>query len=257
MARGIRWVPECVPCDADPLSGAGIRQRTSGPSLAHNIYWEQLYTTAGGSRIAFARSDGPDIVGRPHGAWVCDLSSGATARMGEAAAFSGFTSGNCRGTIYYVRHAAGEQDQLVRLDLKATRRQDVYAFDGPFLAWSIAISPEGEALVFPRRGGEGLLRWVLCHGPPSAPVRLRLSGDAPVRAREPVRDPRQPSRHLQFMPRRPRSALRRPRAGRLSGCPCARARSVRRGTRWLSGLASPLQARADGATMGARSSPAG
>ena len=68
-----RWVREQIRRGKDPLCGAEIWQLTSAPVISHDIYGEQLYCSAKGTRIAFVRSATTDIRDGKMELFVADL----------------------------------------------------------------------------------------------------------------------------------------------------------------------------------------
>lgn len=130
MIKHLRWVDECTPRGVDERTGVAIRQLTSGPLLSHNIYGEQLHTSADGSRIALVRCASPDIYWDPLEVWVCDLNTWQTARAGLANRWC-FASNPYCDTVYFPGVSAGSnrsETHLMRLDLLSLECEPVFAF---------------------------------------------------------------------------------------------------------------------------------
>ena len=78
-ANNITWVPESIRFKTDALSGCNVEQLTSDAVTSTNIYCEQRYASADGSRIAIERRP----FGRPVEIWVCDMNSLRICRAAE------------------------------------------------------------------------------------------------------------------------------------------------------------------------------
>jgi len=115
------WVVEAIPVGPDPASGASIVQLTSEPVTSHNVYCEQRYASADGTRIAIARMP----FSRPQEIWVCDL-TGKTrlVRGGEGMPIAANSS---RDAVYYFLSDKG-QNVLMRLDLKTLANEELSRF---------------------------------------------------------------------------------------------------------------------------------
>jgi hypothetical protein len=132
------WVAEAIRYGQDAGSGAEIEQLTSEPVTSTNIYCEQRYATADGSRIALWRRP----FGRPRELWVCDLRSLRLCRVGEAAVMGANPNLNA---IYY--RPTGESDaRLLRLNLATFDISELFRFGGP-APGSGAVSPDERWLV--------------------------------------------------------------------------------------------------------------
>jgi len=127
------WVPEAIRFEQDPVSGAEVEQLTSQPVTSTNIYCEQRYATADGSRIALARTP----FDCPTQLWVCDMRS---LRVRKAA--EGWPTGAnpVRGAVYFVT-SDSQNWRLMRLDLKDMAVRELAALEGPPPSCG-AISPD-------------------------------------------------------------------------------------------------------------------
>ena len=56
MKLSLQWLPEVIRRGTDSHCGARLIQLTSAALISHDIYCEERYTTADGSRLAFLRS---------------------------------------------------------------------------------------------------------------------------------------------------------------------------------------------------------
>jgi len=115
------WVAEAIPAGTDPVSGASIIQLTSEAVTSHNIYCEQRYASADGTRIAIARTP----LSRPVEIWVCDL-TGRT-RLIRGAEGIPVAANSRRDVVYYFRPNA-EQGALMRLNLKDLATKELFQF---------------------------------------------------------------------------------------------------------------------------------
>jgi len=115
------WVLEAIPAGTDPASGASIVQLTSESVTSHNIYCEQRYACADGTRIAIARLP----FSRAQETWVCDL-TGKT-RLIRGAEGMPVAANSCRDAVYYFQTDNG-QNVLMRLDLKTLANKELCRF---------------------------------------------------------------------------------------------------------------------------------
>jgi len=108
------WIPEVIRYGTDPLSGAEIEQLTSEPVTSTNIYCEQRYTSADGTRIAIARHP----FGQPYELWVCDLVSLRLCRIGPGSIMG---TNAPRNALYYAtsRETDGVLMRLNMMDFTA------------------------------------------------------------------------------------------------------------------------------------------
>lgn len=119
-----QWVPESIPAGADPACGAEILQLTSQPVISTNIYCEQRFASADGSRIAISR----EPFGRPPEIWVCDLGS---LRLCQAAYGHPIGANARRNAVYYI-DAREPGGCLMRLDLQDLSVRVLHTFaDAP------------------------------------------------------------------------------------------------------------------------------
>jgi hypothetical protein len=139
MASSPTWVPECIRFGQDPETGAEIEQLTSEPVTSTNIYCEQRYATADGTRIALLRAP----FGRPPELWVCDLRSYRLCRMAEGAHLG---ANPARNAVYYVA-ARGVDSFLMRLDLAELSTQELARFGPDGVPRTGAISPDEKYFV--------------------------------------------------------------------------------------------------------------
>jgi hypothetical protein len=122
MKLALQWSPETIQRGADNHCGARLIQLTSAALISHDIYCEERYTTADGSRLAFLRSP---TGAAPEELWVCDLRSFAVARVSDS--IHGFpTSPLFRDTLFYISQRRGTDRALMRLDLKTLEQEEVF-----------------------------------------------------------------------------------------------------------------------------------
>ena len=138
MATSLVWVPEALRYGQDAVSGAEVEQLTSEPVTSTNIYCEQRYASADGTRIAIERRP----FGRPVELWVCDLRS---LRLCRAAEGTPVGANSALDAVYYLA-ADGGGSRLMRLDLKDISSRELFRFDGPPPS-SAAVSPDERWLV--------------------------------------------------------------------------------------------------------------
>lgn len=116
------WVAEAIRFSQDAVSGAEIEQLTSEPVTSTNIYCEQRYASADGSRIALSRRP----FGRPSELWVCDMRSLRLCRVAEGYALG---ANSLKNAVYYVACQEGVH-RLMRLELTTLEIRELYRFDG-------------------------------------------------------------------------------------------------------------------------------
>lgn len=127
------WTPEAIRFAQDPETGAEIEQLTSEPVTSTNIYCEQRYASADGTRIAISRKP----FGQPAELWACDMRSLRLCRLAEGHAVGANSALN---VVYFI--PPGEpQARLMRLDLVTFAIRELFRFDGA-LPSSGAISPD-------------------------------------------------------------------------------------------------------------------
>ena len=122
MAEPHNWVPEAIRYEQDAESGAEVEQLTSEPVTSTNIYCEQRYASADGSRIAIARTP----FSLPPEVWVCDLRSLRLRRVAQGTPIAA----NCwRSALYFVPPGEGEA-RVMRLDLDELTTRELLRLDG-------------------------------------------------------------------------------------------------------------------------------
>ena len=140
MKLKLQWMPESIERGTDKLVGARLIQLTSAASITHNIYCEERYTSADGSRIAMLRSPGGCP---PEELWVCDLRTRELACVDTT--ILGYPSSNLyQDALYYIRAGRESGRMLARLDMKTLELDDVCDMSGcPQTRWPVAsISPD-------------------------------------------------------------------------------------------------------------------
>ncbi len=148
-----QWLPEAMPFATDPHSGAVVEQLTSEPVTSTNIYCEQRFASADGSRIAISRkpfNSDTEI-------WVCDLRSLRVCRIGMGVALG---ANPLRNAIYFVR-TEPDGVTLRRLDLSELSEQVMHRFAQGEYPGNGAASPEERYFVcgpFPVRDNVMALR---------------------------------------------------------------------------------------------------
>src|SRR5687768_6457786 len=96
-----QWSPEAIERGVDKHVSARLVQLTSAPIISHDIYCEERYTSADGSRVAFHRSP----PGEPEQLWVCDLPTLQVTQISSVTL--GFPSSPLNGdNLYYIRPTA-------------------------------------------------------------------------------------------------------------------------------------------------------
>lgn len=127
------WVPEAIRYETDAQSGADVEQLTSEPVTSTNIYPEQRFATADGSRIAIERRP----FGQPVELWVCDMRSLRVCRAAQGVTVGG---NPMRNAVYFI--AGGECDaRLMRLDMASLTIRQLATFNGPAPRCG-AVSPD-------------------------------------------------------------------------------------------------------------------
>jgi hypothetical protein len=132
-ANNITWVPESIRFKTDDLSSCNVEQLTSDAVTSTNIYCEQRYASADGSRVAIERRP----FGRPVEIWVCDMNS---LRICRAAEGDPVGANSSRNAVYYVVNGNGNS-KLMRLDLKDLVSSELFTFEGDAPP-SGAVSPD-------------------------------------------------------------------------------------------------------------------
>lgn len=142
-----QWIPESIRFGTDPDTGCEVEQLTSDAVTSTNIYCEQRYTSADGSRIALSRTP----FGQPNQIWVCDL---RTMRLAYAS--QGVVLGaNAPKNALYFRTQRKTGEVLVRLDLTDFSMTDILSFDPKLHPRVGCVSPDEKTLLggpFPEPG---------------------------------------------------------------------------------------------------------
>jgi hypothetical protein len=151
-----RWVRELIRRGKDPLCGAEIWQLTSAAVISHDIYGEQLYCSADGTRIAFLRCSTTDIRDGAMELYVADLHQKGVKRLGAAAFF--LVGGNGRqDTLFYVRRGDKDVLSIVRVNFTTLEQTEVFRFGKcppPEFRGLLAVSPDERYCMIIRRLGE-------------------------------------------------------------------------------------------------------
>jgi hypothetical protein len=153
MAESPSWIPEVISYARDAESGAEIEQLTSEPVTSTNIYCEQRYASADGTRIGLERRP----FGRPAELWACDLRSYRLCRVTEGAHLGANASLNA---MYYVAVQDGAA-RLMRLNLAELTTRELARFDADAVPRTGAVSPDERWFIggpFPVKGNVFSLR---------------------------------------------------------------------------------------------------
>ena len=116
-----RWRPEILNHGKDALSGADIYQLTSAAAITHDIYCEERYTSADGTRVACLRS-----IDGMHDAqlWVIDLNTGNISIACDS--IVGFPTSPLDGDdLFFIRPLAKGRT-LCRLNLKTFEYDEIF-----------------------------------------------------------------------------------------------------------------------------------
>lgn len=151
-----RWVREAIYRGEDPLSGAKVTQITSSPAISFNIYGEQLYCSADGTRLAFYRSATSNIRDGEMELFVADLNRDGVARLGDAAGW--LAGGNGRqDALFYLRRGSEGGLFITRLNFSTLAQDDVFEFGecpAPEFRGLLAVSPDARYCMILRRLGD-------------------------------------------------------------------------------------------------------
>lgn len=151
-----RWVREQIRRVKDPLCGAEIWQLTSATVISHDIYGEQLYCSADGTRIAFLRSATTDVRDGPMELFVADLHQKGVRRLGEAAFF--LVGGNGRNdALFYIRREAAGGLSIVKVNFTTLEQTVMFRFGKcppPQFRGLLAVSPDERYCMIIRRLGQ-------------------------------------------------------------------------------------------------------
>ena len=149
-----RWTPETIDRGVDANVGARMLQLTSAAAISHNIYCEERYTSADGSRIAFLRSMRGS---KPEELWLYDAASRGVALICHT--ILGYPTSNIfQDALFFVRTEGEPKRILTRLDLKTLEQEDVFDLTPcPRQAWLVCtISPDGRYFVSNLRVSKGV-----------------------------------------------------------------------------------------------------
>lgn len=142
MSVEIHWTYESIRRGPDAHVGAQITQFTSQPVISQNIYCEERYTSADGSRFAFLRTP----FGGPSQLWVCDIPAGRVARLADGV--TGAISSNIfQDTLYFARVLENGKQALACVDLNSLEQTDLLTFEDSPKPGSCCISPDGRTLI--------------------------------------------------------------------------------------------------------------
>jgi hypothetical protein len=133
------WIPEAIRFSQDAESGAVIEQLTSEPVTSTNIYCEQRYTSADGTRIAISRTP----FGGPAELWVCNLTSLRLCRVAQGRALGA----NARCNAVYYLDADSTTCRLMRLDLQTLASTELACFADGMLPHGVTVSPDERYIV--------------------------------------------------------------------------------------------------------------
>jgi hypothetical protein len=116
------WTPEAIRFSQDAETGAEIEQLTSEPVTSTNIYCEQRYASADGTRIALSRKP----FGQPTELWVCDMRSLRLCRVVQATPLGA----NSALSVVYGIARRGHATILLRVNLVDLTVKEMCSFDG-------------------------------------------------------------------------------------------------------------------------------
>lgn len=151
-----RWVRESIRRGIDPLCGAAVTQLTSATVISHDIYGEQLYCSADGTRIAFLRCATTDVKWGPMEICVADLNNRSVVRLG-AAAFWLAAGNGMQDALFYLRPVKNGEPALVKVDFTTLEQTEIFRFGEcptPQHLGLLAISPDERYCMILRRLGE-------------------------------------------------------------------------------------------------------
>lgn len=134
MTATPNWIPEALRQGIDPESGAIVEQLTSEPVTSTNIYCEQRYAAADGSRIAISRQP----FGRPLEIWCCDLRTLRLCRLAEGNPLGA----NAPCNAVYYSTCVDRADALMRLDLNTLTTRTLFVFPEGKMPRVGAVSPD-------------------------------------------------------------------------------------------------------------------
>jgi len=133
-ATATAWVSEAIVCETDPLSGAEIVQLTNRPIISTNVYQEQRFASADGTRIAISRwaSRGNYEV------WVCDIPTQRLHRVGKGRV----VAANSRLNVVYYSIPDDEEIVLMRLNLKDLTIRELFRYKRERGGYKACVSPD-------------------------------------------------------------------------------------------------------------------
>lgn len=138
-SKTIKWIPEAIRFGQDEQSGAIIEQLTSDAVTSTNIYCEQRYTSADGTRIALTRSP----FGQPTQLWVCDLTTMKLTHVG----YGTVLGANAPQNSLYYRVTKNDADVLMCLDMVSLESREMFTFDENLHPAVGAVSPDEKYLI--------------------------------------------------------------------------------------------------------------
>ncbi|MEM2352245.1 MAG: oligogalacturonate lyase family protein [Thermoproteota archaeon] len=136
MSRSeIRWVSEAIPREVEMMTGSQVFQITSAPIISNNIYCEQPYCTADGSRFAFIR-----MTESLTSLWVCEPQTKRITLV-EPKIDSGIATCKYSGILYYVISVDNRRD-LVKLNLETFEKEVIFDMTNVPLRSIQSVSPD-------------------------------------------------------------------------------------------------------------------
>lgn len=123
MSVNLMWYAEAIRFGQDAETGAEIEQLTSEPVTSTNIYCEQRYASADGTRVAISRKP----FGQPTEIWVCDMRSLRLCRVVQAHPVGANAS---RNAVYGVV-PNGSTSRLLRVDLVSLEVREICTLEMP------------------------------------------------------------------------------------------------------------------------------
>jgi hypothetical protein len=152
-----------IPIETDADNGTDIYQLTDDPRPTDNVYGEQPYASADGSRIAVRHYAAE---GREGGLSLLDLADGSLHPI--IAGALRFPAFHAWGDYLYTQEAVGDAQVLVRFDYHTLRREELLALpDGEGRYSYGTVSPDGRyyaVIVHPEGKSCRLLLFDLARG---------------------------------------------------------------------------------------------
>lgn len=137
QALQVRWIVESILCEPDASTGAAIEQLTSEPIISTNVYGEQRFSSADGTRIVLERR----LFGQQPEVWVADLPRRRVARLIKGRPLAANAPLNA---IYVLDE---EQATLQRINLMKLTVSQIMQFDKDRLPQVLTVSPDEKWLV--------------------------------------------------------------------------------------------------------------